>query len=104
MLQIQVKKIFIDSQTREIYGTKYLNPGSIDLIMGHLCRTDFRQITKVEKDAVQSYITENCVLHNPNGRKGTQWTFIQPASSARLAQEIKGITHIEITPPISSQK
>ena len=54
-------------------------------------------ITKIKKEDVQSRITENNVMVNPDGKKATQWCFESPGF-LRFEQETRGKIHIEISP------
>lgn len=121
MITVQVQKSFIDSliSSELWYGhdwkefvwycrkkqlppakyEQYCNPGSIDIIKGHVCQLKDRYITTVSSNQVQTFINEGCVMNMPNGRKSTQWAFVQDNSSARFAQEIRGKIHIDITSP-----
>ena len=44
----------------------------------------------------------NNVMVNPDGQKVSQWAFVQPESTLRLAREIRGKIHVEISPPAIS--
>ena len=126
MIQVQLPESFIDSlRTRELwYGhdwkefvwycrkkkippskyDEYCNPGGVDLIKGHVCKTKSCFITNVDRNVVQSFLNEGNLLYNPGGQKSTQWAFVQTDSSARFAREIKGKIHIEVTPSASVDK
>ena len=126
MITVQVRKSFIDSlKSVELwYGhdwkefvwycrkkqfppakyEQYCNPGSIDIIKGHVCLLKDRYITTVPNNQFQTFINEGCVMNMPNGRKSTQWAFVQDDSSARFGLEIRGKIHIDITSPAISFK
>ncbi|KAI4182658.1 MAG: hypothetical protein L6R41_005842 [Letrouitia leprolyta] len=124
MLRIQVAKSFVDTlnvknlwyghEWKEFvwYSRKkleppakysgYWRPEGADVIVGHVCKSDSHVITKIKKADVQAKMTEGNLMTNPDHRKATQWAFIQYDSAARLAREIKGKIHIEITTPTAA--
>ena len=77
--------------------------GKADLIRGHISKSTSHLITNIAKQDVQDRMGENNVMHNPDGRKASQWCFVQEDSIARFGREIKGKIHVEITPPLHNQ-
>ncbi|CAF9939841.1 MAG: hypothetical protein HETSPECPRED_001910 [Heterodermia speciosa] len=124
LLEVQIPNAFISSLTvRELWFSRdwkefiwycrklyqppskydqFRKPGGADLIQGHICKSHSHTITKIKKDDIQDRMDANNVMVNPDGQKVSQWAFVQPESTLRLAREIRGKIHVEISPPAIS--
>ncbi|KAL9604064.1 MAG: hypothetical protein Q9179_001987 [Wetmoreana sp. 5 TL-2023] len=124
MIQVQVLANFINSlRSKELWYSRdwkeftwycrkrleppskyedYWKPGRADLVKGHICKSDTHVITNIKKQDVQERMEENNVMINPDGRKASQWAFVQYQSVSRFADEIRGKIHIEAIPPVTS--
>ena len=82
---------------------RFLERGKADLIRGHTSKSTSHLITNIEKQDIQDCMGENNVMHNPDGRKASQWCFVQEDSIACFGREIRGKIHVEITPSLHNQ-
>ncbi|KAK8157600.1 hypothetical protein BKA80DRAFT_312060 [Phyllosticta citrichinensis] len=73
-------------------------PNRTDLMVGHICKGDTRQISHIHEDEVQTEIDrDNLLPLPPDGRKtGTQWVVMHEPAAERLARAIRGKMHVEI--------
>ncbi|KAI4252010.1 MAG: hypothetical protein L6R42_008152 [Xanthoria sp. 1 TBL-2021] len=125
LLQVQVKKTFVDSlRSKDLWYSnewkefvwhcrKGLQPppryddfwktNGAELIKGHVCQNSSRIITNIKKEDVQTAISEANVLSPNNQFKATQWCFLGIEVMSRFDAEVKGKIHVEIRPPPDSE-
>jgi hypothetical protein len=74
----------------------------VDLIIGHCSKGTQNIIAKIHKDQVQTNITEDNLVMSSDG-KAIQYVFMKASSATRLALEMRGKVHIDITAPAIPQ-
>ncbi|KAL8715424.1 MAG: hypothetical protein Q9220_000758 [cf. Caloplaca sp. 1 TL-2023] len=82
----------------------YWKPDGADLIKGHICCRAPAIVPKIKMENVQTQITENDVMALEDGRKSTQWAFLDLEVIARVNDEMKGKIHIEVFDPLVDTK
>lgn len=118
IIRIQIPTIFIDSlrqqslwdsrdwkeyvwycKKRSVPPPKYdsyWKAGGADLVKGHICTGVSSSVTRIKKEELQAKMTEENLVMISSG-KASQWAFMNEATAERLAMEIRGKIHIDIT-------
>ncbi|CAG8419350.1 unnamed protein product [Penicillium salamii] len=111
VIHIQIPRAFVDSLRREdlwfsrdwkeyVWTSRtekkpdkkfdYLwKPGQADVVQGPICSAISTKIARIRQEDVQSTINEDHVMRLRNGKKASQWVFVQTDSVSRLAEELK---------------
>ncbi|KAI9832766.1 MAG: hypothetical protein M1819_003986 [Sarea resinae] len=122
IIQIQVPKTFVDSiRKQQLWyspdwkeyvwycrkGNSVGDPpakfnkswkaGQSQLVEGHICAREPTAIPRINKEELPEKITEGDVL-NIDGRKATQWAFVDAEVVERLSNLVRGKIHIEMFP------
>ncbi|KAK7557763.1 hypothetical protein JOL62DRAFT_159712 [Phyllosticta paracitricarpa] len=73
-------------------------PNRTDLMIGHVCKGFSRPVSRIDKDNVQTEMSENNLMTiGPNkDTKGSQWVLMHEEVAERLAEVIRGKIHIEV--------
>ena len=74
----------------------YWKPGGADLIKGHICTGVSSSVTRIKEEELQEKMTEENLVMISSG-KASQWVCMNEATAERLAMEIRGKIHIDIT-------
>lgn len=82
----------------------YWKAGGADLVKGHICTGVSNSVTQIKKEEVQAKMTEENLVRISSGEAATQWVFMNRATAERLAMEIRGKIHIDITAATNSSE